>query len=103
VIRLTQGTKQYVLVPIKDLTGAVTSLVTATYDVTDVADPTPVDYYTDESAVVSDMDLYCMIDTSATGPTSGVWDTGKYRLFVKFPIFSEIPRLGPIDLLLINA
>ena len=102
MIRLTQETKQFILVPIRDLTGAVTSLDTATYDVTDVADPTPVDYYTDEAAVVSDMDIFCMIDTSATGPTSEIWDTGRYRLFVQFPIGSEIPRLGPVDFLIIN-
>jgi hypothetical protein len=101
MIKLTQGTKQYVLVPIQDLTGNVTSLSTATFDVTDVTDPTPISYYTAQAAVVDVMDIYCLLDTSAAHP-SGLWPTGLYKLYVKFPIFAEVPRLGPIDLLLVS-
>jgi len=100
MIRLTVGTKQYVVVPIKDLTGVVSALTTATFDVED--EPHTTWYYSAQSAVVSGMDIYCLLNTSATGPTSAIWPAGRYQLFVTFPVTPEIPRLGPIDLLLVD-
>lgn len=94
-IRLTKGTKEYVPVDVVDGSGSVTDLSGATprYDVLDSANTV---IYNAATPTASAMQLRCLLDTTATGPTGQAWANGVYRLFVKFTAGSEIVRLGPL-------
>lgn len=85
--RLTKGTIEFLVIPITDTLGNLTSIASATFDiVTGDDDQTPV--VTAQAAVVDGMTILTLINT-----TNMV--EGPYDLFVKFPASPETPRLGP--------
>jgi hypothetical protein len=100
-IVLTQYTKEYVPVDIKDRTGATTDMSVAT-PVFSILDDNDVALYDDETAVGESMRISCLVDTSATHP-SGAWIPGHYRMFVGFTVGDEVVKLGPIDLYVVSG
>jgi hypothetical protein len=99
-IKLTVGTIEIVPVDVTDRSGATTDLSAASPTFT-VLDDLDVALYDEEATTATVMRIDCLLDTTATHP-SGAWDAGHYRLFVSFTVGSETPRLGPIDLYLID-
>lgn len=100
-VLLTQGTKEVVPVDLTDRTGTITDLSAAscTFDVVNDAN---VSYYTAQAATGVGMEIRCLLDTSAAHAL-GLWAVGHYRLFVKFTVGSESPRLGPTDIYIYNT
>lgn len=97
-VKITLGTKENIPVDIEDATGIITTLVgsSPTFDVLDAADVVKINA---QAATVSGtMRLLCLCDFSVTA----TFPVGKYRLFVKFTVGSEVPRLGPFDLEIID-
>ena len=100
VVLLTQGTKEYLLVDVDDLTDQVTTL-TGTNPTFDVFDPNGVAKYSDVAATldpVLPMRVRCMVDTSI--PT--YWAVGDYKLFLQLETLPEIPRIGPFLFVVID-
>jgi hypothetical protein len=92
------GTKEFLPVNVRDVTGTITTLdgTTPTYDVyvVNVDDTTGTAKVTAASCTNSGMTLLPLIDST----TGGGWAAGKYRLYVKFTTGDgQIPRLGPFD------
>jgi hypothetical protein len=107
-VRLDQGTKEFVLYDVNDLTGVITDLTGTTpkFDV-DVADTAGAEaagthkITAQNASLGSDkMVLQCLVDTTAG---SGVtpWPKGRYALYVYWTIGSEVPREGPFDVYVI--
>lgn len=99
--RLTRGTVEYVPADLADRTGVVTDLSSAspTFDVVDDDD---VYWYQDESASATGMRINCLMDTSSAH-SLGLWPIGHYRWFVGFTVGSEVVKLGPVDLYIIDG
>lgn len=100
VVLLTQGTKEYLLVDVDDLTDQVTTL-TGTNPVFDVFDSKGLAKYSDQACVldpVLPMRVRCMIDTS----TPEYWATGDYKLFLQLETMPEEPRIGPFLFVVID-
>jgi hypothetical protein len=102
-IRLTQGTKEYVIAEVTDETDQVTTLVGTTpkFDVkvvdTDLAEAAG---FVKQSAVncsVTDMILSALVDTTG-GSGITPWPLGRYAIFFYWVIGSETPREGPFDI-----
>lgn len=94
-ILLAKGTKEIVIIDVADDTGSISdiSILSPTYDfITDAN----VFIYTAAVATADGMQVSCLLDTSASGP-SGLLAVGHYRLFIRFTIGTELPRLGPVD------
>lgn len=87
--RITKGTKEYLIVPVTDSLGNLTSLGTTTYDIyTGDSEKTPV--LVGATAVVDSLTIFALVDTVILN-----MEQGPYDLFVKFDAFPETPRLGP--------
>lgn len=85
--RLTKGTIEFLVVPITDTLGNLTSIASATYDIYTGDDAaTPV--LTGATAVVDGMKILPLIDTTLMAE-------GPYDLYVQFASYPETPRLGP--------
>jgi len=99
-IILAKGTQEIVPVDIDDETGVVTDLTSLSpkYDFLNEADTF---IYNQVAATVVLMRMDCLIDASASGP-SGLLPAGRYRLFCCFTVGTEQPRLGPIDVFIIE-
>lgn len=97
-VKLTKATKEYVPVDLFDKTDVITDL-SASSPVFDVIDEDEVFWYTNQAGVGSAMRISCLIDTSSTH-SMGEWPLGLFRLFVEFTNAPEIPRIGPIDLII---
>lgn len=95
-IRLTVGTKEIVPVTVHDRTEQVTDLSGATpvFDLVEDDDVTFI--YTNQAATAVGMEVYCLLDLSATGPSGEIPDDTRLRLFVEFIVGTEHPRLGPV-------
>lgn len=94
-VRIAKGTKESIVVEVTDENGVVTDLsaLSPKYDFLDDANTF---IYNQVAATATGMEMTCLIDASATGP-SGLLAVAHYRLFVGFTVGSEKPRLGPID------
>lgn len=99
-VSLAPGTEQYLTVGVIDETETYTTLEggVATAVQFDVLDDADVEKYTDEPATVAGMTIRCLVDTN----DGGLWDEGRYRLFVEFTVGLENVRLGPYEFYLIE-
>lgn len=99
-VYLAKGTQEIIPVDIDDVTDVISDLSTLSpkYDFLDTADAF---IYNQATATTVNMRMDCLIDASASGP-SGLLAVGKYRLFVSFTVGTEQPRLGPIDVFIID-
>lgn len=99
-VSIGKGTKEIVAVDVVDRTGIVTDLssLSPKFDFLNDADTF---IYTQATATGVSMRIDSLIDASATGP-SGLLPVGRYRLFVGFTAGSEKPRLGPIDVFIVD-
>lgn len=100
-VRLGKGTKEIIEVDVVDETGIVTDL-SGLLPKFDFLDDLNIFIYTLETATASGMTMACLVDTSATGP-GGLLPVGHYRLFVSFTVGSEVPRLPPIDVYIVDT
>lgn len=94
MVKLVQGTTEYIVVTIGDRLDIITTLVGTTplFNVYRRSDNTQV--ITDQACDVdagSPMQLRCLIDTT-NGTT---WTSDEYELYVKWTTGSEIPEHGP--------
>ena len=85
--RLTKGTKEFLVIPVTDTQGNLTSIAAATYDLY-TGDDEATEIIAGQSCVVDGMTILPLIDTTSL-------DEGPYDLFVTFEALPEIPRLGP--------
>lgn len=99
-VYIAKGTKEIIPVDIDDVTDVISDLSTLTpkYDFLDSADTF---IYNQVTATTVAMRMDCLVDASSTGP-SGLLAVGRYRLFVGFTVGTEKPRLGPIDVFIID-
>jgi hypothetical protein len=87
---IVSGSIEYLTVKWTDRRDMVTDLtaLTPTFDVLDVEDAAK---HANEPCVVDEMHVHCLIDTT----DGGNWDSGIYRLYVRFTASPEIPVHGP--------
>jgi len=85
--RLTKGTIEFLVIPVTDTMGNLTSIGAASYDLY-TGDDAATEIISGKQCVVSGMKILPLIDTTnlAEGP---------YDLFVTFSASPETPRLGP--------
>ena len=97
---LAKGTQEIIPVDIEDVTDIVSDLTALLpkYDFLNAADTA---IYNQATATTLGMRMDCLIDASASGPL-GLLPVGRYRLFVCFTVGTEQPRLGPIDVFIID-
>jgi hypothetical protein len=98
-IAITLGTKENIPIDLTDLTGIITTLVGSNpkFDVLDAASAFKINQ---QAATVSGtMRLMCLCDFSNTT----TYPVGLYRLFANFTFGSEVPRLGPFELQIIDT
>jgi hypothetical protein len=94
MIRVALGTKENVAVTVTDITGGTTSLAAATPLLFDVLNAAGTALISGSTPTVNTMTLYCLCDFSNTA----TFPVGDYRLFVKFTVGTETPRLGPFNI-----
>ena len=85
--RLTKGTKEYLVIPVTDSLGNLTSIGAASYDIY-TGDDAASEVVMGAVAVVDGMKIFTLVDTTDM-------DEGPYDLFVQFEASPEAPRLGP--------
>jgi hypothetical protein len=85
--RLTKGTIEFLVIPVTDTMGNLTSIGSATYDIY-TGDDLATAVLEGGIAVVNGMKILPLIDTTNM-------DEGPYDLYVSFQALPEIPRLGP--------
>jgi len=91
MFQLANGTKEFIVVDLKDLTGTITDLSTYLPKFsTKKADGTAV--VTLASATASLMRVNCLIDTVGV-----VYTVGLHKLYVSFTIGSEVPLIFASD------
>lgn len=98
LVRITQGTKEYLEVDLVDALGILTDFsgTSPTFDVEPEDTGDLGTYYIAQAAVVTQNNkVLCLVDTSTGGPTGALWVVGNYKLFVKFTTSPEVPRVGP--------
>lgn len=83
------GSKEHLIVEVKDRTGSVTTL-NGKSPVFTVKDDDDVVKYSNQAATNVGMNVYCLVDTAG-------WDPGKYRLWVAFTNAPETPKIGPYE------
>lgn len=92
ILKFNMGTKEYLVVDVKETLGEVTQLVGATFD---IFDSNYADKVVDNSnaVIVSGMRVKCLIQ-----PVEGWGGRNDYDLYVNLTGLPtlEIPRLGPI-------
>jgi len=95
IVRMAQGSKEYIDVTVTDETDQVTTL-TGTSPKFDVVDDTNTFKQTAVACNIapSGMMLQCLVDTNV----GGLWTKGHYNLYVYWTIGSETPREGPFDI-----
>jgi len=98
MIRLALGTKENIAIDVTDITGLTSSLSGASpnFDVLNAAGTALISA---QAATASLMNVRCLCDFSNTT----TFPVGEYRLFLKFTVGSEVPRLGPINILIIST
>lgn len=102
-IRLTQGTKEYVIAEVTDETEQVTTLAGTTpkFDVkvidTAGAEAPNTAKQTAVNCLVTDMVLSALVDTTG-GAGVTPWPLGRYAIWFYWVIGSETPREGPFDI-----
>lgn len=100
-IKITKGTKEIIPVDVVDRTGVVTDLSAASPKFwLQKEDNTYV--YDDVATTAIGMRINPLVDTSAAGP-GGLLPNGTYRLFVGFTVGSEQPKLGPINVVIVDT
>jgi len=99
-VYLAKGTQEIIPVDIEDVTSVVSDLTSLTprYDFLNSVDTF---IYNQATPTTVGMRMDCLIDASASGP-SGLLAVGRYRLFCCFTVGTEQPRLGPIDVFIID-
>ena len=100
-IQLVAGTVEIVPVDVVDRSATETDLSTFSPIYT-MLDDLGFAWYEDTATTASLMRILPLIDTSIGHP-SGAWPPGHYRLFIGFNTGSEQPKLGPIDIYLIDS
>jgi len=101
-IKLTQGTKEIIPVDVVDTSGVVTDLSTATPKFWfQRADESYV--YDNVAASAVGMRINCLVDTSASGPDGLLPTDELLRLFVGFTNGSEVIKLGPVGVYMVNT
>lgn len=99
--RVTNGSIENIEIDVTDVSGAVTDL-SASSPHFDVWDDTTGHFVNDAVAVASGMVVHCLINTTTGNPVGGgAWPVQHYKVYVKFTIGAETPRLGPFDLYVI--
>jgi len=87
VEKLAKGTIEFMVIPITDTLGNLTSIGAATYDLY-TGDDAATQVVTNQNCTVTGMKILPLIDTTSLAE-------GPYDLFVKFSAPPETPRLGP--------
>lgn len=98
-IAITLGTKENIPIDLVDNSGIITTLVGSNpkFDVLDAASALKINQ---QSATVSGtMRLMCLCDFSNVA----TYPIGLYRLFANFTFGSEVPRLGPFELQIVDT
>lgn len=85
--KLTKGTIEFLVIPVTDTQGNLTSIPAATYDLY-TGNDAATEVLSGVSCVVDGMKILPLIDTTSL-------DEGPYDLFVNFSASPEFPRLGP--------
>ena len=85
--KLAKGTVEFLVIPVTDTMGNLTSIGAATYDLY-TGDDAATEILSGISCVVDGMKILPLIDTTTL-------DEGPYDLFVTFSASPETPRLGP--------
>lgn len=90
--RLNKGTKEHLIVDLKDHTDSIVNLtgLNTRYDVVKKKDGTPM--VTGASAGNTGMRAYCLIDT-----TGASWTKEIYELYIIIDNLPEVPRIGPVE------
>jgi hypothetical protein len=98
VIRVALGTKENIAVDVTDITGGTTSLsgTSPNFDVLNAAGTALISAV---AATASVMTLLCLCDFTNTT----TFPIGDYRLFVKFTVGTEVPRLGPVNIQIVST
>lgn len=98
MIRVALGTKENISIDVTDITGGTTTLVgtTPNFDVLNAAGTALISAV---SATATLMNLLCLCDFSNTT----TFPIGDYRLFAKYTVGTEIPRLGPINIQIVST
>jgi hypothetical protein len=98
VIQVALGTKENIVVDVTDITGGTVTLsgTSPNFDVLNVAGTALISAV---AATASVMTLLCLCDFSNTT----TFPVGDYRLFVKFTVGTEVPRLGPINIQIVST
>jgi hypothetical protein len=90
VERLTLGTKEFLVVRVRDRLGRLTTLE-GTDPTFDVRERGQTEYLLQGiGATASGMNALCLVDTEA-------WTPATYDLYMQFNSSPEIPRLGPFS------
>jgi hypothetical protein len=89
VIELTAGTVEYIPVEVRDRLKAIDTLAGTNAVFEYRLEGADVYIQTNQSCIVDEMQLLCLIDTTPLA-------VGSYELFVDFAIAPQFPRLGPI-------
>jgi hypothetical protein len=100
-IKLAAGTVEIVPVDVVDRSATETDL-SGFSPIYTVLDDVGFAWYEDEATTAVLMRILPLLNTSISHP-SGAWPVGHYRLFIAFNTGTEKPKLGPIDIYLIDA
>lgn len=92
------GSKQYVVVTVRDSSAVITTLEDATDVSYTIKKSDGTAMVTDEAIDTIDaMKLKCLVDTSVAG-LGGAWAALRYNMWVKFTKGDQSPVLGPFVL-----
>lgn len=98
MLTFPKGTKEYIRVPVRDVTGQLTDLAAAglRYDI--VRDSDDVKLVDNAVGTNQGMTGLCMLDTTLV-PNN--WIPDKYKLYTRFTnLAPEVPVLGPLEFLI---
>lgn len=93
-VRIPQDSKEYLVVEFEDLLKDISDL--APYATVFTVEPAAggSDKYTNAAAVLDNMKVKCLIDTSAAH-AGGQWAKTTYHLYIKITLTPEVPIFGP--------
>jgi hypothetical protein len=91
--QLTQGTVEYLILEVEDRLNNLATL-DGKGGVYSVFSDSGTPMYDEEDIQAQGLKAFCLINTSATHP-QGLWPEGEYKIYLRFTLNPEIPRLGP--------
>lgn len=92
MVSLTLGTKEYVVVDVKDRLGAIDTLTGIPITFTIKNNDRTVTLMSNVVAVVNGMRISCLVDT-----TGVQWEVAEYKLYITIPMAPENIILGPLE------